>query len=198
MHSYISGEPRLKLNFEDFPQSLEYSSILSTQNDELAGIINDPPTDFEHDRQDNSNSISDSYLQESPTQLDQQSAAPLFEGSNLTCASSSILIMKYAMKHNITKDALSDLLDLLRLHCPKPNSCPSTLYYLKKQFKHLDYPVKFHYFCNECFHEVIDPQQSTVCGNSHCITDLSNSKSISSFIEILIDLQLKCILEREE
>ena len=30
----ISGEPRLELNFEDFPQSLEYSSILSTQNDD--------------------------------------------------------------------------------------------------------------------------------------------------------------------
>ena len=39
----ITLEPRLELNFEDFPQSLEYSSILSTQNDEPAGIINDPP-----------------------------------------------------------------------------------------------------------------------------------------------------------
>ena len=120
----ISGEPRLELNFEDFPQSLEYSSILSTQNDELAGIINDPPTDFEHDRQHSSNSISDTPR--NPQQFEQQLATPLFEGSNLTCASSSILIMKYAMKHNITKDTLSDLLDLLRLHCPKPNSCPST------------------------------------------------------------------------
>ena len=52
-----------------------------------------------------------------------------------TCASSSILIMKYAMKHNITKDALVDMLDLIRLHCPIPNMCPSTLYYFKKQFQ---------------------------------------------------------------
>ena len=77
--------------------------------------------------------------------------------------------------------------------------CPSTLYYFKKQFQCLDYPVNFHYFCNQCFHEVSNPQLSTVCGNSHCEADLSgNSKSMSSFIEIPVDLQGKCILEREE
>ena len=76
-------------------------------------------TDFEHDRQDNSTSISDTPRNINPQQFEKQSVVPLFEGSN-TCASSSILIMKYAMKHNITKD---DLLDLVRLHCPKPNSC---------------------------------------------------------------------------
>ena len=40
------AEPRLdELNFDDFPQSLEYSSILSTQNDdELADITDKRPS----------------------------------------------------------------------------------------------------------------------------------------------------------
>lgn len=82
----------------------------------------DAPTDFEHDRQDiNSTRISDAVLINPQQSAEQQSVVPLYEGSSLTCASSGVLVMKYAIKHNITK-ALSDLLDLLRLHCPKPNS----------------------------------------------------------------------------
>ena len=38
-----------------------------------------------------------------------------------------------------------------------------------------------------------------VVANAHCGADLSgDSKSMSSFIEIPINLQLKCILEHEE
>ena len=100
------------LNVDDFPLSLEYSSLCSNNNEHIH-TINDPE-DFECDRQEDSSNVTTW----NPQQL------PLYEGSALTCASSSILMLKYAMKHNITKDALADLLNLIKLHCPKPNTFP--------------------------------------------------------------------------
>lgn len=42
----------------------------------------------------------------------------LYEGSKLTVFQSYILVMKYALRHGLTKRALSDLLDLIGLHLP--------------------------------------------------------------------------------
>ena len=103
-------------------------------------------------------------------------------------------MLKYAMKHNITEDALADLLHLIKLRCPKPKLVHP--HYINKQFQNLYYPMTFHYFCSECFHEVIDPQQSSHmgCSNPYC-KNILNERMVSSFIEIPIDLQLKSILE---
>lgn len=50
----------------------------------------------------------------------------LYEGSALTANSSSVLILQYQMRHRLTKEALADLLQLIKLHCPSPNLCPAT------------------------------------------------------------------------
>ena len=42
----------------------------------------------------------------------------LYEESSLTVSPSSVLIMKYKMSHNLTQEALADLLLLIKLHCP--------------------------------------------------------------------------------
>lgn len=50
----------------------------------------------------------------------------LYEDASLTVASSnssSILISKFKSKHKLTNEGLRDLLQLIELHCPKPNKC---------------------------------------------------------------------------
>ena len=137
------------------------------------------------------------YLQPPTTSM----AMPLYEGSSLTAASSSVLIMKYTMKHNLTREALGDLLSLLKLHCPSPNTCPSTLYHFKKHFQDLQYKPIMHNFCNNCFQEITvnvsESVGSATCTNSLCKNDLTE-KSLSSFIELPVELQLKSILESEK
>ncbi len=59
---------------------------------------------------------------------------PLHEGSSFTVCSSSVLVMKCKMRHNLTQEALADLLQLLNLHCPSPNQCPSSVYLFNKQY----------------------------------------------------------------
>ena len=65
-------------------------------------------------------------------------SVPLYEGAELSVCASSVLVMKYMMKHNLTQEALGDL-SLLRIHCPAPNQCPPSVYMFRKQFGQLRY-----------------------------------------------------------
>lgn len=80
--------------------------------------------------------------------------SPIFEGSTLTVQSSSILITQYKMRHGITEEALSDLLKLMKIHCPVPNNFPASTFLLKKQLPNLQYPIKIHKFCSTCMHAI--------------------------------------------
>ena len=121
----------------------------------------------------------------------------LYEKSSLTVSSSSVLIMKYKMRHNLTQEALADLLLLIKLHCPSPNQCLSSVYHFNKQFPDLQYPIVNHYFCNKCLHPVESTTDSRVCSNLCCMNDLSAPDTSSSFIEVPLWSQLKVLLERE-
>ena len=48
---------------------------------------------------------------------------PLFDGSPVSVNESSLLIMSFAVRHQLSGVALQDLLTLITLHCPKPNNC---------------------------------------------------------------------------
>lgn len=54
---------------------------------------------------------------------DMLAAERLYEGSLLTVPASNVLLYKFAMKHNLSNECLSDLLQLLKLHCLTPNKC---------------------------------------------------------------------------
>ena len=51
------------------------------------------------------------------------SSALLYDGSQQTVSASSVLVLQFKMKHKLTQEALGDLLELLKLHCPSPNKC---------------------------------------------------------------------------
>ena len=119
----------------------------------------------------------------------------LYKEALITTSASSVLIMKYAMKHKLSREALADLLQIVKLHCPSPNNIPSSLFHFKKQFKDFQYPIKYHYFCNACLSEV--PKNVEFCTNQDCSYSFTEAYSLSSFIELPVGLQLKSILERK-
>ena len=118
----------------------------------------------------------------------------LYKDASITKAASSVLMMKYAMKHKLSWEALADLLQIVKLHCPSPNNVPSTLFHFKKHFKDMQYPLQHHYFCSTCLCEV--SENAKFCGNQECSFSSKELSSLSSFIEVPIDLQMKSILER--
>ena len=52
----------------------------------------------------------------------------LFEGSKVTAFQSYLMIMKYTLRHRLTKLALSDLLDLVGIHLPDATMLSSYRY----------------------------------------------------------------------
>ena len=108
-------------------------------------------------------------------------------------SASSLLIMQFKQRYQLTKERLGDLLRLIRLHLPTPNQCPS-LYLFNKQYQEAKLSIIFRYFCATCLQKLADNTISR-CPNDRCARDLTLDSGIASFIEVPIEQQLKLILE---
>ena len=176
--SLVSQESLFNQDLASHPLSFE-AELLPPDHDE--------PEDSEKEDSGHCSSVCSSMF----------GASALYSGSSVTVPSSCVLIMTYKMKHNLTQEALADLLHLIKLHCPLPNQCPSSVYHFNKLFHDVQYPVDFHYFCSSCLHIVKPSKEVRVCGNPQCSKDLSTDDSVSSFIEVPVEYQLKILLERK-
>lgn len=117
----------------------------------------------------------------------------IFPGSSLTVAASHTLVMKYKTKHNITLEGLKDLLRLIKLHCPVPNECTTSLHRFRQQFP--TDSLVHHFFCNFCL-QALESDSNDRCSNVACRKYLTKA-DCSSFIEVPLAPQLKKILERK-
>ena len=79
-----------------------------------------------------------SYEPESQNNMDQPSDdvlnASLYHNASISLVTSPLLIMSFALKHNLTDAALQDLLQLISYFIPKPNICVTSLHSFKKTF----------------------------------------------------------------
>ncbi|XP_058882384.1 uncharacterized protein LOC131737446 [Acipenser ruthenus] len=60
-----------------------------------------------------------------------------------------LLLMALKMKHKLTKEAVSDMLDIINLLAGK-DTVPQSWYHLEKPFEGLKYFVEIHHVCNFC------------------------------------------------
>ena len=119
----------------------------------------------------------------------------LYEGSLLSTEKSLLVINSYMCHHNLSGQAREDLLELLRLHLPKENQLPPSLYLAQKanQIDH-DIVTKYHHYCPHCY--ILIQECTTLCPNEHCKIAI-NFESSPYFITISIVDQLKVLLSRE-
>lgn len=122
-------------------------------------------------------------------------ASVFYEGSSLTVAASSIMMMNLKMKHNLTDTCIEDVLKLIKFHCPTPNNCVRSVYLLKKNFQESKYPVIYHYYCDKYYTEVCSTDSE--CLNASCKQSMTPSEGRSSFIEVPVEKQLKNLLGRK-
>ena len=116
---------------------------------------------------------------------------PLFESSSVSTSASNVLLMEYGMKHNLTNEALEDLLKLLKLLLPSPNNCPRSTYLFRKLFNdYQSFTCSTDYFCNNCLMQV-----DLTLEFPKCKVLLTNCTP--SFIQIPMEQQLQKILARE-
>ena len=118
---------------------------------------------------------------------------PLFNGCPLSLSSSTLLIKKFQMRHGISQEALSDMLQLMKLHFPTENNFPGTIHLFNKHLPFHTDALEFVYFCSCCFCEISDKEDVDCC--EHCKKPLNIKGSISSFIEVPLETQLITILQ---
>ena len=123
----------------------------------------------------------------------------LYEGSSLTTECSLMLLNSYVCHHNLTQQACQDLLKLLKLHLPKENNMPSSLYLYHKQSEqlignqHTDVATNYHHYCPECYTPLSCANNGiTSCANECCEVEI-NFDSSPYFITVSIADQLKSL-----
>ncbi len=80
--------------------------------------------------------------------------SPLYAGAPISTDASWCAIMQYAVSNKLTYKATTDLLDLMKIHCPSPNNLPTSFYKLKKHFSTLNSGCTYYNFCASCLEEV--------------------------------------------
>jgi len=92
---------------------------------------------------------------------------PIFEGSEVTYEEHLMAIMSLAARHSLNQAQVSDLIEVIRLHCPKDGKCVSSGSSLYKEVSG-EVQIKYHEVCEDCFG--LFPEDTTVyrCSTSGC------------------------------
>ena len=92
----------------------------------------------------------------------------LYSGSEFTSKMFLISILLFIFRHNISNEAINDLLHLFRKTLPYPNTVPSSLWKFKKKVReYCGISPDYHYYCSSCYSNL--PGESSSC--SVCSTD---------------------------
>lgn len=167
------------------------SLILVVLTTQLINVLLDE-MDSDSESATNDIDISTSYFleddtdEESPPQMESESK-PLYTGApaDLTESTATLLLFRYSVKHSLTEQALSDLLNLLSVFLPKDAKFPKSIHRLKKYFlkKHKEKQPLLQPYCKVC-HRILKEKELCICG-----------KGISYFITVPLGAQLKARLE---
>jgi hypothetical protein len=121
---------------------------------------------------------------------------PLFPGAQVSIAESALLTLTFALRHDISGECLSDLLQLLELHCPSKNSFDTSLYLFRKHFKGMNSPLKYHRFCKTCDMYIGEDKSISCCPNASCGKTFAPGEDLPYFLEIPLEEQLKNMFKR--
>ena len=133
---------------------------------------------------DSENSESDSeFIQE---QCETEADDILYSGAPIKSSTSVVLLLSFVFKHNLTREASSDLLAVIEAHCPRPNNCKTTTKKLFEFVSRVKGDIVKHYFCGYCkaYYGKDVNGNCNICGRSI-------QKTGGFFIEVPIANQLQ-------
>ena len=113
---------------------------------------------------------------------------PLYPGAPLTTQASWLSIYRFCLANKLTDVATKQLLDLVSIHCPKPNLSPKSLYLLKNMLGCME--TVNTYYCSTCYGEVEDAMKG--CLKHECKTA---STQVCYFTLLSFESRLKSIVE---
>ena len=185
MNTSLTEDPEIETRDPNEPSHLFY--------DETAFADDCDDEILEELWEDEENIEETSHEETQQSDLHVKEQFPLYTGARITLGMSLLLIITFAMRHQLSGTALADLLTLIDLHLISPNCFTKSMATLHKFFKQLKNPVQFHYYCSFCY-EYIGIQKQACCTNKHCLQDLTKKNSLSYFIVIPLEPQLEALL----
>ena len=113
----------------------------------------------------------------------------LYSDAPITTTSSVVLLLSFASKHKLTREAFNDLLVVIEAHCPQPNNCKTTVKKVLDFVSQSKGEIVKHYFCEYCkaYHGRCKAEVSGNC--NICQKELSTT--CGYFIEVPIVKQLQ-------
>ncbi|KAK1166316.1 hypothetical protein AOXY_G12915, partial [Acipenser oxyrinchus oxyrinchus] len=108
-----------------------------------------------------------------------------------------LLLMALKMKHKLTKEAVSDMLDIINLLAGK-DTVPQSWYHLEKQFEGLKDFVEIHHVCNFC-ESYLGKETSEKC--TYCEKEWIEQRNLKEgnfFFHLPLHAQIKAFLEDPE
>ena len=162
--------------------------VTSETNQDLDN--NGKDEDLEDDDKDESDH-QDSFVKIS--ELPSLHNKPLYTGSPVTFSVSLLLIITFAMRHNLTGIALADLLTLINVHLLVPNCFAKSTAVLNRFFRQLKKPIEYHYYCSFCY-QYIGLQKVSCCSNKYCLKDFTKKGALAYFIVLPLIVQLRSLL----
>lgn len=132
---------------------------------------------------------------------------PIYPGAPISVALSMLLVLSFTVSHELTGEAINDLLTLMSMHFIQPVASKAfqSLHMFKKHFQCLKNPIVYHRYCSFCYNllnsDVINKvacNEVVKCPNIHCTnTDLTVSGAVAFFIEIPIASQIIEMFSRD-
>ncbi|XP_022111612.1 uncharacterized protein LOC110990825 [Acanthaster planci] len=145
---------------------------------------------------DNTESEEDA-LESSPLDSDQPDHdldGLLYPDAQVTKKESLLLIMAHCLRHGLTHEGLSSLLQLLQFHLPRDTFFPVSKYLFNKHFEGFCGPLDCHVYCGSCQGYVgTDGRPCSDCGKVIHYDDSITSGNY--FIIFSISQQIKILLE---
>ena len=176
------------VNCEDNEEASQFEQIVNDilNNDEEPEAIEDNNEDCEQDQDEHQdNEQGDGNFEHSDI--------PLYTGATITVKITMILLLAFAVRHKLSNEAISDLLYIIDLICPKPNFCCRSVYKFKGYFSFMVNTINLCYYCPACS-ALVSPAISTIC--SVCNETYKSLKDLSYFIHISISNQIQALFSR--
>ena len=151
---------------QDVESGTHSTELLANQN-ESQSDLNDPTKDINIDQGDEDcakgyanyaddeeqNECHEEHDNSDETQESEPSESqPLYDGCPITLSASMLLVMTFAIRHQLTAAAMKDLLVLIEMHLVCPNIFRKSYDSFCKFFEALTYPLKKIYVCLSCGH----------------------------------------------
>ena len=108
----------------------------------------------------------------------------LYPEARVTIGAVIVLFTRFAIKYDLTSEAITHLLQMITLILPSGNILPETLKKFIAYFRKLDNPFIVYHYC--AFSLSYVDKQATLCPNPACLKELSSRHAKAYFIEIPI------------